>query len=169
MAETKTKRKTEALTSLWLDVLYFIIGTLVIGVITALVGGRMGNWKDLDLPALAIPSWCFGIFWAVAFTAIGVAMFLAWRNRSRDQKNRIMDLTWFYITLLLHFFWPLFIFRLEMYIGAAIIMGLTAIAAIITMIRFWYNNKISGILYTIFAAWLLYAFYLSLSIAIMNA
>lgn len=171
MAETKTGRKPkteERMSAMWLDVLYFIIGTIAIGTLAGLLGGKMGIWKTLDLPTMSPPSWLFPVAWAVAYTAIGVAMYLAWRNKERKSQNRMIDLMWFYITITLFSLWPLFFFRLEIFIIATVLMGLAAISSIITMIRFWYNNIISGVLYSIFSAWTIYAFYLSLAVALLN-
>lgn len=143
-----------------------LIGTtLVVGGLASLLGGKMQD--GLIKPPAFPPDWLFPVMWSIFYVAIGVASYLACFS-VKDKKKRIGDLICYGIHLFFNMFWSLFYFRLNMLIFATIWLALVVITAIIVTFRYYKANLASGIIFTAYTFWLLYAMYLALGITILN-
>ena len=65
----------------WLDALIFIGGTLLLGGLATLLGGKMFNFQNYQMQPGTVPKIVFPIAWAIIYVAIGVSTFLMWRDR----------------------------------------------------------------------------------------
>ena len=137
--------------------IFIIGGTLLIGVLSSLLGGKMrdGYIKPPAYP----PDWLFSVVWPILYVAIGISAFIAYLKPD-DFKKRRSDLIWYGIQLFLLFFWPLLYFRFDLLIISCIWLALVVISSIICTYRYYRANLISGIIFTIYTLWLLYAMYL---------
>lgn len=143
-----------------------LIGTtLIVGGLASLLGGRMQD--GLTKPPAFPPDWLFPVMWSIFYVAIGVAAYLAYFS-VKDKKKRTCDLICYGIHLFFNMFWSLFYFRLNMLIFATIWLALVVITAIIVTFRYYKANLASGIIFTAYTLWLLYAMYLALGITILN-
>lgn len=143
-----------------------LIGTtLIVGGLASLLGGRMQD--GLIKPPVFPPDWLFPVMWSIFYVAIGVAAYLAYFS-VKDKKKRTCDLICYGIHLFFNMFWSLFYFRLNMLIFATIWLALVVITAIIVTFRYYKANLASGIIFTVYTLWLLYAMYLALGITILN-
>lgn len=143
-----------------------LIGTtLIVGGLASLLGGRMQD--GLTKPPAFPPDWLFPVMWSIFYVAIGVAAYLAYFS-VKDKKKRTCDLICYGIHLFFNMFWSLFYFRLNMLIFATIWLAFVVITAIIVTFRYYKANLASGIIFTAYTLWLLYAMYLALGIAILN-
>lgn len=143
-----------------------LIGTtLVVGGLASLLGGKMQD--GLTKPPAFPPDWLFPVMWSIFYVAIGVASYLAYFS-VKDKKKRTGDLICYGIHLFFNMFWSLFYFRLNMLIFATIWLALVVITAIIVTFRYYKANLASGIIFTAYTLWLLYAMYLALGITILN-
>lgn len=143
-----------------------LIGTtLIVGGLASLLGGRMQD--GLTKPPAFPPDWLFPVMWSIFYVAIGVAAYLAYFS-VKDKKKRTCDLICYGIHLFFNLFWSLFYFRLNMLIFATIWLAFVVITAIILTFRYYKANLASGIIFTAYTLWLLYAMYLALGITILN-
>lgn len=143
-----------------------LIGTtLIVGGLASLLGGRMQD--GLTKPPAFPPDWLFPVMWSIFYVAIGVAAYLAYFS-VKDKKKRTCDLICYGIHLFFNMFWSLFYFRLNMLIFATIWLAFAVITAIIVTFRYYKANLASGIIFTAYTLWLLYAMYLALGITILN-
>ena len=143
-----------------------LIGTtLIVGGLASLLGGRMQD--GLTKPPAFPPDWLFPVMWSIFYVAIGVAAYLAYFS-VKDKKKRTCDLICYGIHLFFNMFWSLFYFRLNMLIFATIWLAFVVITAIIATFRYYKANLASGIIFTAYTLWLLYAMYLALGITILN-
>ncbi len=152
----------------WLEAIIIIGGTLLLGGIATLLGGRIFNFDKYTMPAGVVPDIVFPISWAIIYLAIGISSFLVWRDKEIKRVNRKTDLIWFTIHMLFNILWPLFFFRLGWIVVACIDLSLIVITAIIVMYRYYDSNLPAGIIFTLYVAWLIYAMYLNLGIVILN-
>lgn len=153
----------------WLDAIYFIGGTIGLGGIASLLGG-MSNMRDYggyQTPALTAPPWLFTIMWIMIYLAIGVATFCMWRDKEITAKDRKFNLILYFVHMAFNITWPLFFFRLAMPIFACVWLGIIVILALITTWRYYVANILSGIIFSIYTAWLVYAFYLNLGVCLL--
>ena len=60
----------------WIDALLFIVGTIALGGLATLLGGKMFNFKNYQMPPATVPKIVFPFAWGVIYIAIGVSTFL---------------------------------------------------------------------------------------------
>lgn len=144
-----------------------LIGTtLVVGGLASILGGKMRD--GLTKPPAYPPEWLFPVMWCIFYISIGIASYLAYFS-VKDKKKRTCDLVCYGIHLFFNMFWSLFYFRLNLMIFATIWLGFVVITALVVTYRFYKANLASGIIFTAYSLWLLFAMYLSLGITILNA
>ena len=163
----KVKKQNDPLQKVWLGVLVFIVGNIILGFLSSVGGGRMTNYLSWKRPPFSALPICYFVTRMLMYAVIGVAMFLVYREKSRKKYNRTIDLICFYVQLTFYFFFPLFFFRLGLSIFATVWLGVAIVIAIITLVRFWANNLSAGIMYLIYTIWLMYLFYISLGVALL--
>ncbi len=144
-----------------------IVGiTIIVGVIATLLGGKMDD--SYVKPPVYPPEWVFPVAWSIIYISIAIASYLAYIMVADDKKRR-GDVIWYGIHLFFNFMWPLFYFTLGWLIFSCVWLGLVIATAIVVTYRFYRANLTSGIIFTIYTLWLIYALYLSLGITILNA
>ena len=149
----------------WIAALCIIGGTIVVGIIATLLGGKL-NEAYFPPPAYP-PEWVFPVAWSIFYIAIGVAMFLSYVT-IKDKQTRLINVIIYSIHLFFNILWTLFYFRLNLLIFSCIWLALVVISAIVCTYRFYKEHLASGIIFTIYTMWLLYAMYLILAITIIN-
>ena len=152
----------------WIDALLFIGGTILLGGLATLLGGKMFNFQNYQMPPATVPKIVFPIAWSIIYIAIGVSTFLMWRDKEIKSKDRKINLVLYFSHMFFNVLWPLFFFRLDIPIFAAIWLALTTISAFIVMYRYFVCNLPAGIIFTVYSIWLMYAFYLNLGLVLIN-
>lgn len=152
----------------WIDALIFIGGTLLLGGLATLLGGKMFNFQNYEMPPATAPKILFPIVWAIIYLAIGISTFLMWRDKEIKEDSRKINLILFIIHMVFNVLWPLFFFKLDLAIFSAVWLGLTVISALIVMYRYFITNIPAGIIFIIYTLWLMYAMYLNLGLVLIN-
>lgn len=152
----------------WLDALLFIGGTILLGGIATLLGGKMFNFGNYQMPQGTVPKIVFPIAWAIIYIAIGVSTFLMWRDKEIKSSDRKINLIIYFIHMFFNIMWPLFFFRLDIPIFAVVWLLLVVTTACVVMYRYYVCNLPAGIIFSIYTLWLIYALYLNLGLAIIN-
>lgn len=152
----------------WIDALIFIGGTLLLGGIATLLGGKMFNFQNYEMPPFTVPKIVFPIAWSIIYIAIGVSTFLMWRDKEIKEKDRKLNLILFCVHMFLNILWPLFFFRLDWAIFSTIWLILMIASACVVMYRYFYCNLPAGIIFNIYTLWLIYALYLNLGLVLIN-
>ena len=88
---------------------FFVISTLLFGLLSALIGGS-GGYEQLVAPPLAPPRILFPIVWTILYIAMGVAAYFVWQT---DDSDRIPAIRLYYVQLAVNALWSLFFFRLD--------------------------------------------------------
>lgn len=151
----------------WLDAIYFIGGTLALGGIASLLGGKMFDFGGYNLPPATAPAWLFPIMWALIYIAIGVATFCMWRDKQISSKDRKINLILYFIHMAFNITWPLWFFMLSQPIVACVWLAIIIVLALITTWRYFVANLASGIIFCVYVLWLIYAFYLNLGVCLL--
>lgn len=138
---------------------------VVIGV-GALIGVNTapGEWYEgLNKPPFNPPNWIFGPVWFTLYVLIAVA---GWRTFTRDRGGLGMKLwyaqmglnwLWSPVWFTLHLIWPAFF----------VILALDAVVLAFIANR-WSRDRASALMFVPYAAWVLFASVLNLSIAFLN-
>lgn len=96
---------------------------------------------------------------------IGISAYLA--LKSDDYK--ISDgIKYFYYQLAVNFVWPIVFFRFEMYATAVVVLVILILLTIATVCEFKKVNKTAAWLMLPYLAWLLFALYLNIGVAVLN-
>ena len=149
----------------WLLLLIFIGSPIIVGLLSSLLGGKMR--EDYIKPPAYPPDLLFTIMWCVLYIAIGIAAYLAYKSQ-KDNLKRKKDIIWFAIHLFFNLFWTLIFFRFDMLILATIWLLAMIVTAIGLTYRYFRCNLASGIIFTGYSLWLIFAMYLTLAITLLN-
>lgn len=147
------------------DLLLWVGGTLLVGGISALLGGDYRVYQELQPPPLAPPSWLFFPVWTLLYLAMGTAALQIARSGDIDRGHA---LHLYLAQLAVCALWPLFFFRLEMRVFAFFVVLLLLALAALTVRAFCRHVPLAGWLLLPYMAWLLFAAYLNLGFAIRN-
>ncbi len=152
----------------WVDTLLFILGTIALGGLATLLGGKMFNFGGYKTPPATAPKVLFPIMWSLIYIAIGVSTFLMWRDKEIKSHDRKLNLLFYFIHMFFNILWPLFFFRLNLPIVSAIWLFFTVISACIVMYRYFVCNLPAGIIFNLYTLWLIYAMYINLGLVLIN-
>ena len=147
-------------------ILLYLAATFAFGVIGALLGGGTGQiYTSLNKPPLSPPGIVFPIVWSILYLLMGIgAYFLS--NEKNPKSSFLLKIYW--VQLILNALWPLIFWRLRAYELAAVIIVALVILVVILTIGSLKINKLSAILFLPYIAWLLFALYLNIGIAVLN-
>lgn len=122
-------------------------------------------YEHLTKPPLLPPNWVFGPVWTLLYLLMGIALALLITNRS---SNKTVAYLWFGAQLILNTAWSIVFFGLHLpWLAAVIIIALIG-AIIITMIKFRHFVPITVWFFAPYLAWVCFATYLNLGVALLN-
>lgn len=137
------------------------LGTGIIS--TLLTGGAMRRNAPLYQPPLAPPGWLFPVVWTILYILMGIAAYLVWESDSGDRR---LSLSLYAVSLFLNGSWSIFFFSMRAYFLA--LADLLALWLVIyLMIKQFRESSLTAarLLYP-YLAWVSFAGYLNLAIAI---
>lgn len=152
----------------WIDALLFIGGTIVLGGVATLLGGKMFNFQNYKMPPGIVPKIVFPIAWSIIYIAIGISTFLMWRDKEIKSKDRKINLIIYFIHMFFNITWPLFFFRLNLPIVSVAWLGAVVATACVVSYRYFVCNLPAGIIFQVYTLWLIYALYLNLGLVLIN-
>lgn len=149
-----------------ISVVLFIIGTELVGYLSSLLAGNIGNvYTQLTKPPLSPPGQVFGIVWPILYALMGLAMGLIFNREDHLAKQA---LAWYLIQLGLNFMWSIIFFRFEARWLALVVLILLDIAVLYLLTLFYRINKVSFALLLPYLIWILFATYLNIGFAFLN-
>ena len=152
----------------WKTLIIAIAIPLAVGGISALLTmGSMEYFELLEKPPLSPPGWLFPIVWTVLFTLMGIASYFVVESEA-ETEEKVSALKIYFLQLVFNFLWSIFFFNLELYAFSFIWLLTLLFLIILTTVRFWRIDKRAGILMLPYIAWVLFAAYLNLGIALLN-
>ncbi len=148
----------------WKNLLISVAVSLSVGIMSALLSmGGMRAYADMYKPPLSPSGWVFPIVWTILYVLMGIAAFLVFQSVGEDKK---LALTLYVIQLFLNFGWSIIFFDLKAYFFAFAWLLVLWLFIYLTMKQFRQLNKTAGILMLPYLAWVAFAGYLNLAIAI---
>jgi benzodiazapine receptor len=124
-------------------------------------------YATLAKPAFNPPPWVFSVVWPVLFLAMAVAGWLVWRRAGHVGQAR-GPLALFAIQLALNLLWSALFFGLEAPGAALIEIVFLWLAIAATLIAFWRIDRIAGLLFVPYLAWVSFAVVLTAAIWRLN-
>lgn len=150
-------------------------GQFIASISVVLAAGGLGSlatipnipswYEALDKPPLLPPNEVFSPVWGVLYVLMGLALFLVWIAPKKQQGLVYIA---FFTQLLLNTAWSWAFFGLQQpWLGFAVILLLIA-AIVWTIYEFKKVSKPAAGLLVPYLAWVLFATYLTVGVAILN-
>ena len=156
---------------------------LIVSLIISFSAGAIGSlatisniptwYALLDKPPFLPPNNVFGPVWSLLYTLIGVALFLVWNSSAKKsgkskKTSKKSAYIAFGVQLVLNTLWSLIFFGLhQTWLAAAIIVLLIG-TIIYTIKLFSVFSKPAAWLLVPYLAWVCFATYLNLGVAVLN-
>ncbi len=152
----------------WKKLLVCLAVPLLVGGLSALIsGGGMDAFETMNQPPLSPPGWLFPVVWTILYLLMGYAWYRV--SESGAPRGEIARARSAYtLQLALNFFWSIWFFNFRLYLFSFVWLVALWVAILITLIRFWRIDKVAGILLIPYLAWVTFAGYLNLGIALLN-
>lgn len=148
----------------WKSLLVSLAISLGAGVLGNIAGGNSsGQYEQLYQPPLAPPGWVFPIVWTILFILMGIAAYLIYESDSPEKKEALGI---YAAQLIANIGWSLIFFGLDAYLLAFAWILLLWYFIFLTWQSFRKINKTAGWLLVPYLAWVTFATYLNLAIAI---
>ena len=127
-----------------------------------------GWYAELVKPALNPPSYVFGPVWTLLYVFMGIAAFRVYQARQKNITLATKVLSLYGVHLLVNLSWSLVFFGGQNPEAAlAVIALLLAMVAVLTLL-FSKVDKMAGLLFVPYLAWVSFATYLNASIMQLN-
>ncbi len=129
--------------------------------------GVDGWYAQAEKAALNPPDWVFGVVWATLYVMMGAALsFVLGVQGAPKRKKQLVKLFLFQLALNLAWSFVFFQFRL-LWLATAWVAVLVALV-LFFIVRSWGPCRAAALLLLPYLGWLCFAFYLSLSVTLLN-
>lgn len=144
-----------------------LVGFVVIALGSGTIVGRLtgpGEWYDsIDKSPLNPPGPVFGIVWTVLYILMGVAAYLVW-----ERPDRGPAIAAWCVQLALNLTWTPIFFGLERAGWALVEIVVLLVAVTVTIVLFRARSRTAAALLLPYAAWIVFATYLTAHIVAAN-
>ncbi len=151
----------------WHLILCLAIPLAVGGISAWISGDSMQTFSNLNQPPLGPPGWLFPVVWTALYLLMGLASWLV--LYSGMDRGSIQRALWLYAAqLMVNFFWPVFFFKLSLYLFSFYWLLLLFVLVVLTTVAFFKLQKAAGWCMIPYLIWLAFAGYLNWSIYLLN-
>jgi benzodiazapine receptor len=152
---------------MWTSFLVFLILSFLAALAGVIATGpNIETWyRDLMKPSWTPPDYIFGPVWSALYLLMAIAAWLVWLKRD---AAKVIPMTLFVIQLILNAAWTWFFFHYhnpDMAFAEIIVLWFAILG---TMITFWKERPIAGVLMFPYIAWVSFATVLNFSIMVLN-
>ncbi len=146
---------------------FIILCLAVSGVGGAVTATSVDTWyQALEKPSFNPPDWVFAPVWTALYILMGIAAWRVWRLRSSG--STLTAFAVFGVQLCLNLAWSFLFFGLQRVDLALIEIVILLVAIITNTIVFWRIERLAGLLFVPYAAWVTYATILNTSLWLLN-
>ena len=138
-----------------------------VGLLSSFVTGNIGDaYTNYTKPPLSPPGILFPIVWIILYALMGVASYIIYDAKRGEKQHEA--LTFYGLQLAVNFIWPIIFFRFEAYWVAVIVILILLALVLITAVKFKELNVTAFWLLAPYVAWLIFATYLNIGVAVLN-
>lgn len=150
-------------------VLLFSLGSLLLGFLSALIGGGHSLYYHICLPKFAPSPFCLCLIWTVFYLAIGAAAGIILSTGCCCRINlRHSGILWWVFGLLLSLIWfPLF-FGTGRFLLSLLVIPVMIFVAIFTVFDFARRSLLSASIMVLYVVWLFFCFFLQVAVILCN-
>ena len=152
----------------WKPLLISVALPLLAGGLAALISGkRMDLFETVGKSPLSPPAWLFPVAWTILYVLMGLACYrVLTAEAPQAQKNRA--LLCYGLQLGFNFFWTIIFFNFGAYTAAFVWLVILLALIVVTTVKFYGIDKPAAYLLIPYLAWVTFAGYLNLGIALLN-
>jgi benzodiazapine receptor len=134
---------------------------------SAATASSVGSWyATLTKPAFNPPNWIFAPVWTALYFMMATAGWRVWRREGLHRASWALSL--FALQLALNLAWSILFFGMRS-IGAALVEIVVLLLAILaTTAVFWQRDRLAGMLFVPYAAWVAFATVLNAALWHLN-
>ena len=152
----------------WKPLLICVAIPLAVGGLAGLLSrGGMNVFASLEKPPLSPPGWLFPVVWTILYVLMGIASYLVFTSGA-DRKTVGAALRVYGFQLAVNFLWPIFFFNFGWYLFSFVWL-LLLLLILVTFARFWKISVPAACLLIPYLIWVVFAGYLNLGVALLNA
>lgn len=145
-------------------ILIYIIVTFLIGNFFIFFVSTNNMYNGLNKP-FVLPSIVFPIVWSILYLLMGISAYLVSESNDISKNNALKT---YLVQLIVNSLWTLIFFGFRLYVIGFVWIILLIILVIIMIVQFYRIKKIAGLLNIPYLLWLVFAAFLSFSIALLN-
>ncbi len=150
------------------------VGSILVSLAAGAIGSlatvpNIPSWYEhLVKPPLLPPNEIFGPVWIMLYILMGIALALLIVHDDVQQNKKISAYAWFGAQLTLNTLWSITFFGLHLPETAVVVILALIGAIVMTMITFRRFVPATILLFAPYLAWVCFATYLNLGVAILN-
>ena len=166
---TQSKAKQDFL-STPLGYIVIVGGTMIIGFLAGLLSGSNQGYSGFTRPPLTPPDNVFAVVWPILYFMMGNSLFFTLKKTVSANNVRVKNtaiILWG-VQFALNIAWPFIFFALNMPTFAFIVITLLDFAVITLIVLDFTFDRLSAWLLVPYGAWILFATYLNVFIALYN-
>ena len=153
----------------WKPLLICVAIPLAVGGLAALLSREgMNVFASLEKPPLSPPGWLFPVVWTILYVLMGIASYLVFTSGA-DRKTVGAALRVYGFQLAVNFLGPIFFFNFGWYLFSFVWLLLLLLLILVTFARFWKISVPAACLLIPYLIWVVFAGYLNLGVALLNA
>ncbi|HMQ09226.1 MAG TPA: tryptophan-rich sensory protein [Candidatus Nanoperiomorbaceae bacterium] len=151
------------------------ISIFAFSIFVSLIAGGIGSiatipnipswYAQLDKPPLLPPNELFGPVWTALYILIGIALGLIILHKANNKKGAYW---WFGVQLALNTLWSVVFFGLHQPWAAAVTIVALIVSIVVTMKKFHKLVPATLWLFLPYLAWVCFATYLNVGVAVLN-
>ncbi len=152
----------------WTELLIFVIGTELVGALSALFAGDFSSfYSGLNQPPLAPPGIVFPIVWTILYALMGISAYLIYDSEDISGE-RSEALGVYAAQLFVNFMWSIVFFRFEKPEAAAVVIILLAVLVVAMILKFRKISPAAAYLNIPYLLWVIFAAYLNIGGVVLN-
>jgi benzodiazapine receptor len=129
--------------------------------------GAITAWySTLAKPELNPPNWVFGPVWSILYAFMAVAAWRIWEKRKNKQAPQALVV--YAVHLVINVLWSVAFFGFHAPMLALGVIVVLLLFVVYLTVSFYRIDRLAGLLFIPYLAWVLFAVYLNLSIALIN-
>lgn len=151
-----------------LTVIACIAFPLFLGSLSSFLSGDMREmYLRLAKPPLSPPGWLFGVVWPILYVLMGIASYRILVGSAEEQAKREAVIL-YALQLFVNFMWSIVFFGVSSFWTAFAVILILDILVALCIVRFGRIDAAAAGLLWPYMAWILFATYLNVAVALLN-
>jgi tryptophan-rich sensory protein len=161
MSDSNRKRDTVAF------MIFLALCLAVSALGAAVTATSVGTWyRTLAKPPFNPPDWIFAPVWTALYFMMALAAWRVWRRDGLREARAALTL--FALQLALNLAWSVLFFGMRAIAAALVEIVVLLVAILATTLVFWRRDRVAGMLFVPYAAWVAFAVVLNAALWRLN-